>query len=315
MKRLGLALAFWASLSCAAMAQVGGLSFPGPGPRVAAGAPSFSGLADVLAAPTDIWSCARAASAALASTSTNLCDLVAVTGGAAVCTLRATTTGKVDLSAYCPGSVTPAAACAAASGGSCKVTQAYGQINGHNASDSTLASMPALVFSSLGGLPCMQFTSAANAFLKTASFTAIASPQTVYGVMQRTANFTTHQIVFADNNLDADVGWNASANSLIMESSTTQISAAIASDGAYHAIGFILGASAAFAVDGTTTAASGSTGTTSFGGGISIGDFGSFTPGSDALVCEIGIWPISGTGTNNSNISTNQHSLANGYNF
>lgn len=35
MKRLGLALALIAALSCEAAAQVGGLSFPGPGPRVA----------------------------------------------------------------------------------------------------------------------------------------------------------------------------------------------------------------------------------------------------------------------------------------
>lgn len=37
MKRLSLALALWASLSCAALAQVGGLSFPGPGPGHSAG--------------------------------------------------------------------------------------------------------------------------------------------------------------------------------------------------------------------------------------------------------------------------------------
>lgn len=38
MRRPGVALALWASLSLAAIAQVGGLSFPGPGPRVASGA-------------------------------------------------------------------------------------------------------------------------------------------------------------------------------------------------------------------------------------------------------------------------------------
>lgn len=43
MKRLGLAFAFWAAFSFAAFAQVGGLSFPGPGPRVASGgSPSFT---------------------------------------------------------------------------------------------------------------------------------------------------------------------------------------------------------------------------------------------------------------------------------
>lgn len=37
MKRLGLALALWASLSLAAVAQVGGLMFPGPGPGHSSG--------------------------------------------------------------------------------------------------------------------------------------------------------------------------------------------------------------------------------------------------------------------------------------
>lgn len=44
MKRLGLAFAFWAAFSFAAFAQIGGLSFPGPGPRVASGggSPSYT---------------------------------------------------------------------------------------------------------------------------------------------------------------------------------------------------------------------------------------------------------------------------------
>lgn len=37
MKRAGLVFAFWAALSLAAIAQVGGLSFPGPGPIVSSG--------------------------------------------------------------------------------------------------------------------------------------------------------------------------------------------------------------------------------------------------------------------------------------
>lgn len=42
MKRIGLAFAIWAFASFSALAQVGGLSFPGPGPRVASGGGGFS---------------------------------------------------------------------------------------------------------------------------------------------------------------------------------------------------------------------------------------------------------------------------------
>src|SRR5450631_3562536 len=55
------------------------------------------------------WSCSRVVDVAHASTSTSLCDLVDNAAPTVViCTLRGTTSGFVDLTAYCPGSVTPA---------------------------------------------------------------------------------------------------------------------------------------------------------------------------------------------------------------
>jgi hypothetical protein len=107
----------------------------------------------------EFWSCSRVVNNAHATTATSLCDLVqAPTGaspGAAVGTLRGTTAGPVDLTAYFPGGVTPAAACSAITGGCC-VSNAYGQIGGiGNATNAANATQPCLVFSGLNGLPVM----------------------------------------------------------------------------------------------------------------------------------------------------------------
>lgn len=127
--------------SCALHAQIGITFFPGPG--AAPPAATYQGPGDVVSGATAWGSCARVYNASLASTSTSLCDLVASTGGAAVCTLRGSSSGKVDLAAsYCAGT-TPSAACAAASGGSCKVSKVYDQIGATGGFvQATLANMP-----------------------------------------------------------------------------------------------------------------------------------------------------------------------------
>ena len=142
----------------------------------------------------EFWSCARAVNAAHASTATSLCDLVQSPSGAspgtAVGTLRATTTGFVDLSAYFAGSVTPAAACAAITGG-CSVSNAYGQIGGiGNATNAANATQPLLVFSGLGGLPVMNCTAANCILATTGSFTQ-AQPFVMAAVYIRNPTATT----------------------------------------------------------------------------------------------------------------------------
>src|SRR5690348_15562028 len=102
-------------------------------------ASSYQGPGDVVSGWLAWGSCARVFTTAQASTSTNMCDLVATTGGAAVCTLRGSSTGFVDLAAsYCAGT-TPAAACAAASGGACRVSKVYNQVTGNATGDWTQA--------------------------------------------------------------------------------------------------------------------------------------------------------------------------------
>ena len=71
---------------------------------------SYVGPGDITNTYLAWGSCAFVYKNSLANTSTSMCDVVASTGGAAVCTLRGSASGAVDQTAYCPGSLTPAAA-------------------------------------------------------------------------------------------------------------------------------------------------------------------------------------------------------------
>lgn len=274
--------------------------------KAAGGGGGFVGPGDILSSASWWVSPARAYSAAYAAGVTKPAMDIVDGSGANQTTINILSTGFVDLTAI--------AAWVVSFGSTIKVKKLYDQSgNGRDVSQAVTANMPVLILSSLGGLPALQFTASADSFLKSASF-SVATPQTVYGVIKRTANFTTWQILLADNGLDAFGGW-AMANSFRISSGTTTDSAAIVSDGAFHASGWVFGSSGAFAVDGTTTSA-GNVGTSTFSAGLTIGDFGGGNGfASDALVCEMGLWPVSATGTNNTNMSANQHSSTNGYNF
>ena len=302
--RILLALAL---LTGSAQAQMNSF-FPGPG-APAASAPAYQGPGDIVASAKAWGSCARVYTAAQASTSTSLCDLVAVTGGAAVCTLRATASGFVDLAAsYCAGT-TPAAACAAASGGSCKVSKVYDQTGGgYHPVQATLASMPALTFSAVGGLPCTTYAGAQS--LVSASSFSGTQPQTYSAVALRSTvqfggivglDVSGHVGLFGTGTTDTWAGYAGSVASFT------------ATDNAYHAVQFIInGASSASYLDGSST--TGLTAGSQSSGSFSFGlQNGAFFAGS---ICEGGWWDNNAFSLGNqSAMNANQHSSTSGYNF
>jgi hypothetical protein len=96
MKRLGLIAAFVALLSFAAAAQVGGLSFPGPGPRVSSGAPpTFTGILDIASIPPVVMSfgahCPRS------SYTGNLVDVFDLASGTVKATLNCSSGGVIGV--------------------------------------------------------------------------------------------------------------------------------------------------------------------------------------------------------------------------
>jgi hypothetical protein len=275
-------------------------------------APTYQGPGDVVGSATFWGSCARVYSAAGASTSTSLCDLVAVTGGGAVCTLRGSSTGFVDLAgSYCAGT-TPAAACAAASGGSCKVTKVYNQVSPGtlDAVQATLANMPALAFAAINSFPALRCTNAAGTSLATGNITQ-AQPLTMSAVFNRTGSVTTQSAAVAAQ-AGPLVGGNATANTSVANAGSNLTRTA--NDNAFHAIQGVMNGAVAGANNTDGSDAIGNTGSNAMsatplrfcrsGGGVS----------SDMDVMEGGLWPIGFDATQRGIMNTNQHGV-NGYNF
>lgn len=303
----------WLSFCGAANAQLaGGLQFPGPG-MPAASAAAFVGVGDVVATWAAWGSCARVFTAAQATTSTSLCDLVDTSSRAAViCTLRGSSTGFVDLAgSYCTGGLTPAAKCAAATGGVCAVAKVYDQTG--NSRDWTRAdgNQPTLTFSAVGGLPGLTCTNAAASQMNSPSFT-IAQPYSVSVVAKRTGSTGTITSILGENSGGSiNFGYAASVNTANLSSPTALT--ATASDSAFHAMqGVANSASSELVVDGAST--SGNSGTTGITVGVRICR-SSAGNSIDGQVMEVGVWSGALNATQYGNINTNQHSAANGYNF
>lgn len=287
--------AWWQSVA----QQSVGASYQGPGDSAVYGTTSVQ-----------FWgSCARVFTAAQATTSTSLCDIVAVTGGAAVCTLRASSTGFVDQSAYCPGSLTPSAACAAASGGSCKVTKVYDQSGaGNHVVQATLSSMPALVFSSpnSGSLPSLNCNVGFG--LHSAATFSQAVPVTISAVQIRATGTSQGGSVggsasgYVAAGLGADL---AMLNSGIFLTSTI-------TNATWYSVNALWDTSPNSVININGSESSGNAGANNFSSTISLCR-NNFTNINGNLV-EGGVWFASSNTTQRNALNTNQHGV-NGYNF
>ena len=311
-----LAFAFLLSLCVSAQAQLsGGVGgFPGPGTPAAS---SYVGPGDVFSTGVfGAYSCSEAYNAAGANTSTLACDLVDSTAPTTIiCTLRFTSTGHVDLTAYCPGSVTPAATCAAATGGVCNISKAYDLSgNGRHVVQTTAANQPTLTFSSTptGTLPAINCGTSATIFLASASNYTQAQPLTLSSVLIRTTGTTPGGAIGANANIY--IG-SAGANLAVASSNNGTLLTAAATDNQWYTLQGLLngtGTSSAINVNGSdSTGSSGST--TGFSNnairvcrasGVQL--FG--------LVAEAIIYASSSTSTDRNALSANARS-AGRYNF
>ena len=288
--------------------MAGGQMFPGPGTVHAAGG-GFSGPGDVVSSATAFYSCARAYNAAYANGTNSLCDLNAVTGGAAVCTLRVATSGFADLAAsYCAGT-TPAAACAAASGGNCVVSKVYDQTVGGNCTGScdvaqaTLANMPALTFSALNGLPCLTMSATSELF-SAGPLTVLATQPFSTTMVAKQTTGGTNTDAFPKGNPGTFFPNSTSIGMFAGASLTASITL-----NTYRGMQFIFNTTSTINVSGTQT--TGSAGTGGFPGGTHVG-LGS-SNSMLGLFCEGGIWPIAFSGGQQSLMFSNMNS-ASGYN-
>lgn len=305
--------ALFAILLALSPASAGQMSLLGAG-KTGAAAVTYVGPMDAyVGTPYAFYSCARVATAALASTATTLCDIVATTGGAAVCTLRGTASGFVDLAgSYCAGT-TPAAACAAASGGSCRVTKAYNQITPGTADvvNATLSEMPPLVFSTLNGLPAFTCASANTSRLLSSSTVTLAQPIT-YGTVARAVGTNTSAFI-GSNSTPPGLDGGGGANIWQLTSDAVNILTQAATDNDFHfGMGLLTTSPNSFiSIDGAA-ATTGNAGTNGYSAAnISIcranGD------SQNAEIMESMIWSsAANTSTNITAVNDNAHST-NGY--
>jgi hypothetical protein len=281
---------------------------------MAKSASSYQGLGDIISGFAAFYSCGRSYNLAYANGTNPMCDLVASSGGAAVGTLRVKTNGFVDLSAYFSGGVTPAAACAAASGGSCLISKVYDHTgNGKYQSVATTANMATLTFNALNGLPCAT-SNGSVAYAPPSSSFALTAPYFFTAVAERTGNFTTTQRIMQDTSGSPNLGYRNSTNTVGVNAGSTLT--ATASDSAFHA--FIACASSASSCDGAAgdmvVDGSNNTGTT---GTNSATDFqlldGTAMTG---LMCEAAVMNGNGIiGTQITSLNANMHSSTYGWNF
>lgn len=285
-----------------------------------ASASSYVGPGDAIANPHDEFaSCARVLNNALASPSTSMCDLVATastggyTAGQAVCTLRGSTSGFVDLSAYCSNSVesgvTPATACGHAT--SCSVSKMYDESPaGDHLTNATLAQMPTLSFSALNGLPCVNFGAGGTRTLSGTNSVSLSQPNFSIYVVANSANTANGGIINTTTTTDIGITHGATANLWnVLFATGTSFSA---TDNAYHsAIATPNGASSAVMHDGTDLSYSGG----ALGYSSQIFKIGRTQGGVQGtpIVCEIGRTTSGIGGTDRTNLYSNQHGV-NGYN-
>lgn len=281
----------------------------------ASSAATYQGPGDIVSGWLAWGSCARVYSFSQASTATSLCDLVDSSTGSAVGTLRGTSSGLVDLSAYFSGSVTPATACASG----CRVSKMYDAIGGSGWTNATNSQRPVITFSALNGLPGLTGTAAANSFLATSTTYTQALPYTWVAVAKRTANFTTKQYVMgAGSVLNNGFGFDASASTAMVTGNNANFNTlGSVADSSFHVLMGTLGTNCTIYADGASNTIAGCVSQAAFSGqGLRVMRSG---PGNsmDGVFMEGGFLPIDPNSTQRSNLynnvtSTNAYCSVNG---
>jgi hypothetical protein len=283
-------------------------------------APNYQGPGDVFSGATAWGSCARVYTAAQASTATSLCDLTAkvtqngYTAGGAVCTIRATASGYVDLAAsYCNGT-TPALACGSGGSGAggCRVGKIYDQTgNGNHFTNATPTQQPSLVFSSLNGLPGLQFLDANSASIGTAAI-SIAQPYTMSAVV-RIDTASNDGAVLSGSAAPAGLTENSTANTLGIASST--FTTVAATDGSFYALqGLASGSNCAVNLNASDTAAL-NCGVVGISSSLVRWGRQSGGPSCNCTMMEAGVWALTSTAGNRNGLGSNQRNATYGYNF
>lgn len=301
MKRLGLALALLASLSLAAVAQVGGLSFPGPGPRVAS--VTFTGPGDLTLAGTFTqwggFSCFKA-SAPTAK---------------AIRLINETTTTQADINCNTSTGIDLTAVSTLGCGSAvCKVVTLYDQTGALGCAagtacdltQSTDADRPTYAATGgAGGKPCMTFGTSV-VLTNAVGLSSSAQPFSIYAVAERNPTSTSLQGLYSTGSSFTGMYFASASNALSIFDGGFGAANASQTDAAFHYLAAVLNAASSLMnVDGASTA-SATTGGNPFGAGLPI-LLGSNSGDLIGAVCEVGFLDVSLTSGNQTSLSSNAH--------
>jgi hypothetical protein len=210
-------------------------------------------------------SCARVLNTAKATTATPMCDLVDSAAPTTIlCTLHGTPSGFVDLSTAGCGGTTPAALCAARTGGVCNILTAHDQSGSGLFGDftqTTAADQPFLTFSALNGLPSITCTTTVQCILSSTVAGTLAPPFSISAVGVH-GNSTVPGPILAAGTSTTEMAWNGlNPSTLTCEGSSGIVGTS--SDTAFQGMTCQYGTSASVNINGASVA-TGSTGTGGF---------------------------------------------------
>jgi hypothetical protein len=234
----------------------------------------------------------RAYNAAQAAATANVADLVSQGAGLAVCTLKLATSGDLDMvGTYC-GGLTVAAACAAAAGGSCKITKWYDQSGGGHDMTRAFATAPLFVVVTTGSyLAAVQF--GAGLQFNNAAMTT-AQPHSVVAAIKFPSHGAVQGIV-TGSNYEFSI---STAPVLRVKANTASVSTLTLSDNTWYAVmGIFQGTSNQSQAHVNTSITTGlNSGTNTMPAAIIIGS-SSFSEHFLGLIAEVGVWPSNISGT------------------
>lgn len=264
------------------------------------GGGGYTGPGDVVSGAL-VWYGLRAYSAATAGTKVaNICNA----SDANCADINSTSGGNFDVT-----TATGSPLNCGGAGGTCTVKILYDQIGGSacggncDLSNSTIANRPTLSFSCIGSLPCMVFASASSQTIKRGApntFGAQSQPFTISVVGFQTSNVTGGLLTASGGN-----GTSFRSTPGVGLRATTDFNVSMANSTWYAIQGVANGASSVLYINGTSN--SGSAGTSGYASGnnpqFGNDDFSEFLNGK---MVEGGIWPSGFSGTQQSNMNSNQ---------
>lgn len=203
-----------------------------------------------------------------------------------------------------------------ASATTCTVKTAYDRSgNAINFTEATAANRPTLNTNAANGHACLQFLGSSSQRLVGTS-TDIAIPWTISAVAKRTSTTTENDVVGGYAGNGVTFGFNNSANTLFTYAGLAATLAG--TDNTFQAIQAVdLSSNLDLFANGTSSGNVGSNNHAIQQTNISIGDNENGTPANflTGIVCEASAYSTNFSGTDVSNMQTNQRSATSGWNF